>query len=210
MGGDETPAWIFVFPSEFFETISHGYVFGVRVSNRHNEKILYLLHDVVKQGQTLFAWHFIYPGSVLMAFVWTRISQNLSFLAHISVCVHFLQYLSKQITSLGGIIDSTLTFNQYIIALSRACYFHLCSLRHIRRSLTDDMAISIAVARVQSRLDYCNSLLFGISAFNIHKLQRVQNLAARLTLNFSAPAHSHPLKLYWFPIQSRIKFKISS
>jgi len=118
--------------------------------------------------------------------------------------------LSKQITSLGVIMDSTLTFNQHITALSKACYFHLCSLRHIRRSLTDDMAISIAVALVQSRLDYCNSLVFGISAFNIHKLQRVQNLAARLALNnWSAPAHSLLLKLHWLPVQSRIKFKIS-
>ena len=91
--------------------------------------------------------------------------------------------LSKQITSLGVIMDSTLTFNQHNTALSKACYFYLRSLRHIRRSLTDDMAISIAVVLVQSRLDYCNSLLFGISSFNINKLQRVQNLAARLALN---------------------------
>ena len=119
--------------------------------------------------------------------------------------------LSKQITSLGVIMDSTLTFNQHITALSKACYFHLRSLRHIRRSLTDDMAISIAVALVQSRLDYCNSLLFGISSFNINKLQRVQNLAARLALNnWSTPVHSLLLKLHWLPVQSRIKFKISS
>ena len=101
--------------------------------------------------------------------------------------------------------------DQHITALSRACYFYLRSLRLIRRSLTDDMAISIAVALVQFRSDYCNSLLFGISAFNIHKLQRVQNLAARLALNnWSAPAHSLLLKLHWLPVQSRIKFKISS
>ena len=51
------------------------------------------------------------------------------------------------------------------------------------RELSTDMAISIAVAMVQSRLDYCNSLLYGISAFNINKLQRVQNLAAKIALN---------------------------
>ena len=108
-------------------------------------------------------------------------------------------------------MDSTLTFHQHITAFCKACHFYLRSLRHIRRSLTDDMAISIAVALVQSRLDYCISLLFGISAFNIHKLQRVQNLAARLALNnWSAPAHSLLLKLHWLPVQSRIKFKISS
>ena len=91
--------------------------------------------------------------------------------------------ISNQITSLGVIMDSTLTFNHHVTALCKACHFHLRSLRHIRRSPTDDMAVSIAVALVQSRLDFCNSLLFGISAFNLNKLQRVQNLAARLALN---------------------------
>ena len=52
------------------------------------------------------------------------------------------------------------------------------------------MAISVAVAIVQSRLDYCNSLLYDISTFNINKLQCVQNLAARLALNdWHSPSH---------------------
>ena len=87
--------------------------------------------------------------------------------------------LSDNITSLGLLALSwtpKLTFNVHVTALCRACYFHLGSLRHIRRSLTDDMAKSIAVALVQSRLDYCNSLLFGVSQFNLDKLQRGQNL----------------------------------
>ena len=106
-------------------------------------------------------------------------------------------------------MDSKLTFNAHVTALCKACHFHLRSLRHIRRSLTDDMAKSIAVALVQSRLDYCNSLLFGISQFNLDKLQRVQNLAARLALNdWRSPILF--VKLHWLPIHSCIKFKISS
>ena len=31
-----------------------------------------------------------------------------------------------------------------------------------------------------SRIDYCNSLLYGVTATNLTKLQRVQNAAARL------------------------------
>ena len=121
--------------------------------------------------------------------------------------------ISDQITSLGVIMDSTLTFNQHITALCKACHFHfhLRSLRHIRRSLTDDMAVSIAVALVQSRLDYCNSLLFGISTFNLNKLQRVQNLAARLALSdWTTPPNTLLSKLHWLPVHYRIKFKIST
>ena len=117
--------------------------------------------------------------------------------------------LSDQIKSLGVVMDSNLTFNAHITALCKARHFHLRSLRHIRRSLTDDMAILIAVALVQSRLDYCNSLFFNMSGFNINKLQRVQNLAARLALNdWCSPIQQIFFKLHWLPIQARIKFKI--
>ena len=73
------------------------------------------------------------------------------------------------------------------------------------------MAILIAVSIVQFRLDYCNSLLYDISTFNISKLQHVQNLAARFALNdWHSSSHILVSKLHWFPILSRIKFKISS
>jgi len=58
--------------------------------------------------------------------------------------------------------------------------------RHIRSVLSDDMAKSVAVSLVSSRLDYTNSLLFGTSASNLHKLQRVQNTLAKIVLNNSA------------------------
>ena len=58
------PPWIFAFPSEFFENISHGYVFGVKESNRDNEKNLSLLHDLENQGQTPFCVTFLIFGCI--------------------------------------------------------------------------------------------------------------------------------------------------
>ena len=119
--------------------------------------------------------------------------------------------LSDQITSLGVIMDSTLTFDAHVTALCKACHFHLGSLRHIRHSLSTNMATSIAVAMVQSRLDYCNSLLSDISAFNINKLQRVQNFAAKIALNdWHSLSQELLSQLHWLRIHSCIKFKISS
>ena len=46
--------------------------------------------------------------------------------------------LSDNITSLGIIMDSKLLFNAHVTALCKACYFHFRSIRHIRRSLTDE------------------------------------------------------------------------
>ena len=45
---------------------------------------------------------------------------------------------------------------------------------------TSDTAKTFAVAIVSSRLDYCNSLLQGKSAANLDRLQRVQNVLARV------------------------------
>jgi len=59
------------------------------------------------------------------------------------------------------------------LAVCKKSVFYLRPLRHIRSFLTEDMTGSIAKAMVLSRLDYANSLLFGCSAFNTAKLQRV-------------------------------------
>ena len=66
----------------------------------------------------------------------------------------------------------------------KASYSHLQALKHIRPILTKDIALSIAVALVQSRLDYANSVLCSTSSHNINKLQRAQTMAARLVDKF--------------------------
>ena len=67
-----------------------------------------------------------------------------------------------------------LTFNAHIQSLTKACYFHIRALRHIRSCINLETAKSFAHAIVSSWLDYGNSLLTGISDLNMHKLQRVQ------------------------------------
>ena len=71
--------------------------------------------------------------------------------------------------------------------------------------------MAIAVAMVQSRLDYANSLLYNTSIYNINKLQRVQNMAARLVLrNKSISSATSLSQLHWLPISKRIDFKIAT
>ena len=89
--------------------------------------------------------------------------------------------LSDKITTLEVTIDSTLSLKPHVSNICKTAYFHLQALKHIRPVLTHDMAMSIAVAMVQSRLDYANSLLYNTSACNINKLQCVQNMVAGLS-----------------------------
>ena len=65
-------------------------------------------------------------------------------------------------------------------------------------------------AFVSSRVDYCNSLLYGLPAYQLNKLQRVQNAAARLIFQETKYCHVRPLlyNLHWLPVEFRIDFKI--
>ena len=81
----------------------------------------------------------------------------------------------KQRKNLGVALDNRLTFDHHVSAISKSCFFHIRAFRHIRPALTQEMANSVAVSLVTSRLDYANSLLFGTSQANLNKLQRIQN-----------------------------------
>ena len=69
---------------------------------------------------------------------------------------------------------------------------------------------SLVYAIVTSRVDYCNSLLYGLPASQLNKVQRVLNTAARLVC--CAPRFSDitPMtyELHWPPLKQRIHFKI--
>src|SRR6218665_1519101 len=91
---------------------------------------------------------------------------------------------------LGVIFNSTLSMDNQVNAVVKACNFHISPLRHVRSCLTPEAARTISIGLVTSKLDYCNSLLYGTSESNINKLQRVQNDLARVVLR--APWRCHP------------------
>src|SRR3989441_868245 len=90
---------------------------------------------------------------------------------------------------------------------------HIRQLRQIRPSLDLNSSIQLANALVSSKLDYCNSLFYGLPDTSIKRLQRVQNSLARVIFpSLKRPDHLTPalVKLHWLPIHNRIKFKIAT
>ena len=117
---------------------------------------------------------------------------------------------SKSIRNLGFYMDDDLSLKAHIIHQSKSCYLQIRNIRYIRQFLTQSAAKTIVHALVTSRLDYCNSSLYGISAQLLKKLQRIQNCAARLVLNvsYNVPSQDCLEKLHWLPIKSRIEYKM--
>ena len=78
--------------------------------------------------------------------------------------------------NLGVWFDSDFSLSKHVQNVCKSCFVK----RHVRQFLTHDASVLVANALVSSRLDYCNSLFRSLAKFNLHKLQCIQNSAARI------------------------------
>ena len=119
--------------------------------------------------------------------------------------------VSSTARNLGFIFDSDMSLNNQISAVAKSCHFHIRDIRRIRHLLSLPIAVTLANALVSSKLDYCNSLYFGISKHNLSHLQRIQNSLARAITFTSKRNHITPIlkELHWLPVKQRIDFKIN-
>ena len=117
---------------------------------------------------------------------------------------------AQVVRDLGVLFDQHLTMEKQVNQVCKSAHFHLRSIANIRRYLTSDAAKSLVQSLVTSRLDYCNSLLVGLPAVLLQKLQRVQNTAARVITRTHKYEHITPVlkELHWLPIERRIQYKI--
>ena len=108
--------------------------------------------------------------------------------------------------------DSDFSLSKCVQNVCKICFVQLRDFRHVRRFLTHDASVLVANALVSSRLDYCNSLFRSLSKFNLHKLQCIQNSAARIVSNTSRYTSITPVlkKLHWLPVEHRSVFKTAT
>ena len=112
---------------------------------------------------------------------------------------------TNEVKNLGVNFDSGYTFASHITKVCCACYYHLKNLRHI----CVETAALLANSMISSRIDYCNSLLYGVNKYNVAKLQKIQNALYRIVFRLDKTSHVTPYlqKLHWLPISYRILFK---
>jgi len=75
-------------------------------------------------------------------------------------------------------------------------------LKEHRRSLNEDAARSLVHAFVNSRIDYCNSVIYGARAAHI---QLLQNVHKRKYDHTNSDIRD---RLHWLPIQQCLEYKI--
>ena len=118
---------------------------------------------------------------------------------------------SVQLKSLGVTLDQNLSFDQHIGNIVKSSNYNIRALRHIRPMLDKKVANTVACSIVSTRLDYCNSLLYGTSVRNVQRLQRIQNSLARVVSGIKRRDHIRPVlkDLHWLPVAQRIDYKVA-
>ena len=110
-----------------------------------------------------------------------------------------------------GVICKKFTICLHISAVYSSYFYHMRDLQRIRRHLDLNSAKLLPTALMSSRLDYRNSLLYGIADIDLTRLQRVQNQLACLVTKSPPFILSLPLlrSLHWLQVRFRILFKIN-
>ena len=116
--------------------------------------------------------------------------------------------------NLGVHFDSELSMRRHIDVITARCcasFRQLCAIRRYTSPPSPVVMQSLVTSLVLSRLDYCNSALFGLPASSIHHLQAVQNAAARLVFNIRRSEHVTValVSLHWLRVAERIRFKVA-
>ena len=119
--------------------------------------------------------------------------------------------LATTVRNLGVTLDSHLTLDAHVRSVCKKAFFHLYRISRIRKYLTQSATRQLVHAFVTAQLDYGNSLLAGLPAIRLDRLQRVQNAAARLIIGSRKydPISPHLKALHWLPVRQRIDYKIA-
>ena len=119
----------------------------------------------------------------------------------------------EQVTSLkylGATIDCNLSWNDHISLLCRNLSFKISKLMRVRNIVTKDMMVKMYNSIIQPTIDYAITVWGKTTITNINKIQRLQNLAARVTVNNFDYINTRGIdlvkQLRWMNVSERIVY----
>ena len=117
----------------------------------------------------------------------------------------------QSVKNLGFTLDCHLTMTAHVSNIARTCCFELRRFASICRFLTSTATAILISAFVLSRIDYCNSLLFGSAHDVTSHLQWIHNYTARVILRLpkSSSITIHLQSLHWLTVNVRSTYKIA-
>ena len=117
---------------------------------------------------------------------------------------------AKTARNIGAILDSTMNMEAHINSVCRNAYLQLRNLSRIRRFLSKEATETLVHSFITTKLDFMNGLLYGLPKTLLRKLQKIQNIAARIITRSKPSDHIKPIlqKLHWLPVDKRIEYKI--
>ena len=98
-------------------------------------------------------------------------SKNINVSASINLNLNTIS-LSECAKNLGVIFQSNMSMDKHISSVDKTCFHQLREFCHIRSFIPKSVAIIFANAFIQSHIDYCNSLFYGLPKYSINRLKK--------------------------------------
>ena len=146
----------------------------------------------------------INPSKTKLIFFGTR--QLLSKVSDIRV-----PFLDQELTPVSSVKDLSTTLDSYLMishvnTLTSSLLSMLCQISRVRHLFTKPVLSTILNSLIYSKLFYCSTVWAGTLKQNLHKLQLVQNFAARVLRDTKKFDHISPVlrKLGWPSIKDQL------
>ena len=111
---------------------------------------------------------------------------------------------SNSARNLGVIFDKCIKLDYYISSVCKSTYSHLRNIGGIRNILSNDACAQLIHSLVTVRLDYCNSILYGLPNNSMYRIQKIQNTDVRILA--CLPRFSYICIGYQLGTELRLKF----
>lgn len=117
--------------------------------------------------------------------------------------------LGDQVKNLGVLLDTELSMKNQINHVVKVAGCHLKNIAFVKKYLDENSMKKLVTNHVISKLDYCNSIYYGLPSYLLRKLQLIMNRAARLIKGRSRRDRVTPIliELHWLPVKARLIYK---